>query len=164
MSAAADRLREFHDAFDVEPNVDQRIHLHAEEAQELSQALAALAAFERGTSIVPTRRALLPAIARELADVMVVAYGTADVLGIDLDAAFDAVMDANMAKLPVCESCHGGELAPEGYLASDGVVRTRTPTCPTCNGTGKGKPIKRDDGKVLKSPGWTPPDMSGAIK
>lgn len=27
-----------------------------------------------------------------------------------------------------------------------------------------GKPIRRDDGKILKPEGWTPPDVAGVIK
>src|SRR5690606_21211577 len=79
----AAKIREFHDAFGVERGVtDQnrqlRARLIAEEAQEAVEALKA----------EPLDR---EAVAKELADLLVVTYGTADVLGIDLDAAFDAV-------------------------------------------------------------------------
>src|SRR5690606_28859689 len=39
------------------------------------------------------------AVAKELAELLVVTYGTADVLGIDLDKAFDLVHESNMSKL-----------------------------------------------------------------
>lgn len=68
------------------------------------------------------------AIAQELADLVYVAYGTALVYGIDLDAAIAEVHRANMSKLD-----------------SDG------------------KPVLREDGKVLKSECYQAPDMRRAI-
>lgn len=84
-------VREFHDAFGVERGVTDQIRelrarLIAEEAQEAVDALKA----------EPLDR---EAVAKELADLLVVTYGTADVLGIDLDAAFGAVHESNMSKL-----------------------------------------------------------------
>lgn len=84
-------VREFHDAFGVERGVtDQnrelRARLIAEEAQEAVEALKA----------EPLDR---EAVAKELADLLVVTYGTADVLGIDLDEAFRRVHESNMSKL-----------------------------------------------------------------
>jgi NTP pyrophosphatase (non-canonical NTP hydrolase) len=67
-------------------------------------------------------------LARELADLVYVAYGTAITPGIDLDAALREVHRANMSKL----------------------------------GT-DGRPITRADGKVLKGPHFTPPDMTAAV-
>ena len=84
-------VREFHDAFGVERGVtDQnrelRARLMAEEAQEAVEALKA----------EPLDR---EAVAKELADLLVVTYGTADVLGIDLGEAFRRVHESNMSKL-----------------------------------------------------------------
>lgn len=84
-------VREFHDAFGVERGVtDQnrelRARLIAEEAQEAVEALKA----------EPLDR---EAVAKELADLLVVTYGTADVLGIDLGEAFRRVHESNMSKL-----------------------------------------------------------------
>lgn len=69
----------------------------------------------------------LTAIAKELADQLYVAYGTAQVLGIDLDAAVRAVHTSNLTKLV------------------DGVA------------------VLREDGKVLKGPGYQKPDLAGCI-
>lgn len=145
---AARRVAEFHDAFEVKAGTYaevavRRITLHDEEHRELcSEREGAL----RWLGAQPGNPEAREAVARELADVMVVAYGTADLLDIDLDAAFDAVMDANMAKLPDCEGCgnEGG--------------------CSRCDYTGKDKPIKRPDGKALRPEGWQPPDLSGALQ
>lgn len=117
MSAAAQMLVEFHRVFGGPgTNTDDpalRPSLHIEENDELLDAL------HHGDT---------EQIARELADVLYIAYGTALVYGIDLDAAFAEVHRANMSKL--------GE---------------------------DGRPIRREDGKVLKGPGFRPPDMKVAV-
>lgn len=105
-------LAEFHQAVS-HPDTDAlwlRGTLHQEEHQELQEALAA-----------GDRHA----IARELADVVYVAFGTAYVYGIDLGAALREVHRANMTK------------AVAGQ--------------------------RRGDGKVLKPPGFRPPDMTEAV-
>lgn len=86
MSRAAQMLAEFHTAF-AHPDTDAlwlRPTLHQEEHAELIEAL------EQGD---------VAAIARELADVLYIAYGTAHVYGIDLDAALAEVHRANMSKI-----------------------------------------------------------------
>jgi predicted HAD superfamily Cof-like phosphohydrolase len=115
MSDAARYLAEFHTAF-AHPDTDAlwlRPTLHQEEHVELIEAL------ETGDR---------QQIARELADVLYIAYGTAHLYGIDLDAALAEVHRANMSK-----------------LGADG------------------RPVRRDDGKVLKGPKFRPPDMSIAM-
>lgn len=86
MSEASDMLREFHETF-AHPDTDAlwlRPTLHDEEHAELIEALEAGNPAE---------------VARELADVLYIAYGTAYVYGIDLDAALAEVHRANMSKL-----------------------------------------------------------------
>jgi len=135
----SEAVKEFHEAFEVErgdtpENRKLRAVLLAEELFELLEALLGTAAaaglqYEPLGIPRPIREAQsLEEIAKELADVVVVTYGTADVLGIDLDKAFDLVHESNMSKL--------GE---------------------------DGKPIRREDGKVLKGPNYKAPDMSGAV-
>ena len=70
----------------------------------------------------------LVAVADALADIVYVALGTADLLGIPFDAVFDEVHRANMSK-----------------LGADG------------------RPVLREDGKVLKGPDYTPPDVAGVL-
>lgn len=86
-----------------------RGRLIEEEASEVLQALE-----ERN----------LAHIARELADLLYVTYGTAVSLGIDIRPVFEAVHRANMAKV-------GGAV--------------------------------REDGKILKPPGWQPPNVEAII-
>ncbi len=114
-SAAATMLAEFHERFNYERTSDPGLRrtLHQEEHDELVEAI------ESGD---------LAAIARELADVVYVAYGSAWSLGIDLDAAISEVQRANLSKLD-----------------------------------DEGQPIRRDDGKVMKGPNFSPPDMSAAL-
>jgi predicted HAD superfamily Cof-like phosphohydrolase len=117
VSDAARMLDEFHS----HPNVlgtatnarRLRSVLHQEEHRELMHEL------NRGN--YPDRMK----VARELADVVYVAYGTAWVFGIDLDAALREVHRAAMDK--VRANC------------------------------------RRPDGKIVKHPGFVPPDMSEAV-
>lgn len=68
-------------------------------------------------------------VAKEAADVLVVVFGTAVSLGIDLEEAFRRVHASNMSKLGL-----------------------------------DGKPILREDGKVLKGPNYFTPDMTGTYR
>jgi predicted HAD superfamily Cof-like phosphohydrolase len=166
MSLAAERLREFHEAFDVPMGESshrelalRRRTLHREEHREVEKALKRLARKTLGDFSDNTYdRPTLEAVAEELADVLVIAYGTADLLGIDLDVAFQLKMDGNMAKLPDCDVCGGTGGGPV-EKPSD----IEDAACEACDGTGKGEPIKREDGKIMKPPGFVPPDMSAAV-
>lgn len=102
----------------------------------------------------------LPAVARELADLVFVTYGTAEHYGIDLDKALEIVVDANMRKLPDCPN-------PDCLR---GMVRSVTAgisfePCGTCGGTGK---MPWGDltaaGKVPKPDGWEGPDLTWALR
>lgn len=70
----------------------------------------------------------LVGIADALADICVIAEGTALEYGIDLDACRREIHRANMSK-----------------LGADG------------------KPIYRDDGKIMKGPGYEPPDLDSIL-
>lgn len=89
MKTVASMLAQFHNAFsqwDDQERVsdkDARCGLHEEENEELVRALAS------GDRV---------AIARELADVVYVAYGTALVFDIPLDEVLAEVHRANMSK------------------------------------------------------------------
>lgn len=110
MSAASDAVAEFHRAYGGPQTIALRDALHAEEAEELEDALDELAKS-------PDCPDALESVARELADVVYVAYGTAYMLGIDLDVALTLVHRANMAKL---SDCHTGRGKPR--LRSNGKV------------------------------------------
>lgn len=67
-------------------------------------------------------------VAKELADLLYVCYGTACAYGIDIDAVFAEVHKSNMSKLD-----------------------------------DDGKPVRRDDGKVLKSKNYSPPNIKKVL-
>lgn len=115
-SRATVMLNRFHWFLGDEPgrgNGPLRVTLHEEEHIELIEALN------------DGDRAH---IARELADIVYVAYGTAHAFDIDLDAALEEIHRAAMSKLD----------PPGGRVV-------------------------REDGKILKPPGFVPPDMTEAI-
>jgi predicted HAD superfamily Cof-like phosphohydrolase len=88
------RVREFHEVFGL-ARADRPTHLSPEQAEVrqrlLEEEVAELAEAARGGE--------LASLARELADVVYVAYGTAVAYGIDLDAVLAEVHRANMSKL-----------------------------------------------------------------
>jgi NTP pyrophosphatase (non-canonical NTP hydrolase) len=115
MSEFADALREFHEHPNALVASGTNSHairwtLHEEEHEELMDALV-------------TENPEL--IARELADLVYICFGTAYAWNIDLDEAFREVARANMQKMEAG--------------------------------------IRREDGKIMKPPGFVPPDMSTAV-
>lgn len=124
----ADKVSQFHYAFGVAEPVfpmipsgevmSLRARLISEEFLEVIEEIEkARAGFEN-----------LADLAKELADLLVVTYGTALVCGIDIDAVFEEVHRSNMSKL-----------GPDG------------------------KPIYREDGKVLKGPNYSPADVQSVL-
>ena len=94
------------------------------------QLRAALILEECLETIDAIKEGNLVAIADGLADSIYVLVGTALEYGIPLHKVWDAVQEANMAKVD-----------------------------PTT-----GKVLRREDGKVLKPEGWTPPDIAGILR
>jgi predicted HAD superfamily Cof-like phosphohydrolase len=84
------QVAEFHraigDALARDPEQVARLRI-AMLTEEYVEAMEAIASGDRAQ------------IARELADLMYVIYGTACMYGIDLGAAFDAVHESNMSKI-----------------------------------------------------------------
>lgn len=133
MTSNFNMVQEFHEAMGVkkeiwEPSqslIDLRLNLIDEELTELTKE------FYTGYldfNETPQPNTLLDyfnkkQVAKELADLLYVVYGTADSFGIDIDRVFAEVHRSNMSKLV------------------------------------DGKPLKREDGKVLKGPNYTPPNL-----
>ncbi len=66
-----------------------------------------------------------------------------------------------MSKLnPTCERCRGTGIEPSSVDDCEVIALQ----CDSCHGTGKGERVVRDDGKLMKSPNFVPPNMSAAIK
>ncbi|MCU4746280.1 MULTISPECIES: MazG nucleotide pyrophosphohydrolase domain-containing protein [unclassified Streptomyces] len=125
------RVAEFREMFDGQAvgnrpeTAEHRRTLLDEEAHEAAEALTALAkALRTGEDPLGAYRA----VAKELADVLYVTYGTADALGIDLPAVFTEVHRSNMSKVDA-----------------------------------EGRVLRRQDGKVLKGPGYQPPVLDGLV-
>ncbi|WP_111765105.1 nucleotide pyrophosphohydrolase [Nakamurella deserti] len=94
-SRAAAQVAEFHTAYELPLRTSATVEV-GDAQVELRQALieeevAELAAAARAGDLV--------GVADALADIVYVAYGTAHVYGIDLDAVIDAVHTSNMTKL-----------------------------------------------------------------
>jgi NTP pyrophosphatase (non-canonical NTP hydrolase) len=162
VSAAAKMLAEWHDFLGDQPgrgNALLRITLHEEEHEEL---LDELSSKRLGIDVREPKRdeeVDRAKLARELADVVYVAFGTAHAFAIDLDVALAEIHRAAMSKLhPRCTDCHG-------VGSEDADLEACVPAwiCATCHGTGNGPPVMRADGKILKPPSFVPPDMSGAV-
>ena len=83
-------------------------------------------------------------VADGLADLIYIAVGTALELGINMAAVWGEVHRSNMAKFPVCRACRGAG-------------------CEACSGRGH-IVHRREDGKVLKPEGWTPPLIDSAMR
>ncbi|KUL44764.1 hypothetical protein ADL22_12540 [Streptomyces sp. NRRL F-4489] len=99
------RLAEFHAAFGIENERDSddkenlvllRRRLVAEEADEVCVELARLA---RRVERRQLGRSARIALAKELADLLYVTYGTAEVLNIPLPQVFEEVHRSNLSKL-----------------------------------------------------------------
>jgi predicted HAD superfamily Cof-like phosphohydrolase len=139
-------LAQFHDAFNVKRYTDVyaeeqfslrllRANLILEEAREVIEELGFVVTEdpEVGIRLVPHAEFSingvdLEKLAKELADLKYVTYGTDEVFGIPAEAVFEEVHRSNMSK-----------------LGDDG------------------KPIYREDGKVLKSPSYRPADVHGVL-
>jgi len=134
-----DKVKEFHDRFSKNPDPTEptdiaeedkvlRVRLISEEYQELLKEMGFTTEFSI-THIEDFPGVDLERVAKELADLLVVVYGTAARFGINIDEVFDAVHESNMSKLDK-----------------------------------NGRPVYRDDGKVLKSDQYKEPDLKPLLK
>ncbi|MCZ0981810.1 hypothetical protein O1L60_30850 [Streptomyces diastatochromogenes] len=124
-------VAQFHHAFGVSDRItdpetlrallERRATLIREEFEEVVEAVEATHEKVGGTDF-PVEQ--FEHLAKELADLVYVVFGSADLLGIPLGKAFTRVHKSNMSKL--------GE---------------------------DGRPVLREDGKVLKGPNYQPADM-----
>jgi predicted HAD superfamily Cof-like phosphohydrolase len=112
-------LAEFHDHPNATTDTNAQALRRTLQNEEHTELMFELNAAVNG-------RGNLERIAREIADVLYVTYGTAWAFGIDADAAFAEVHRAAMKKM------NAG--------------------------------LRREDGKILKPPGFVPPDMTRAVR
>ena len=93
----------------VEETIVLRKKLIKEERKEADEALDNLLESVEAGASKEVLQDNMEHLAKELADLVYVTYGTAERLGIDLDAAFETVHASNMSKI-------GGEHRPDGKL------------------------------------------------
>ncbi|MEW2403536.1 hypothetical protein [Streptomyces sp. NPDC046862] len=122
----ADLVREFHRAFGLDTRSEP-----TEVAPELAAHRGRLLAEEAAEVDEVAVAGPLDRLAHELADVVYVAYGTALVHGIDLDAVIAEIHRSNMTKLgpdgSVARRADGKVLKGDHYRAPDvsGVLRSQ---------------------------------------
>lgn len=122
-------VKEFHDTFS--PNqredafydkIERRMRLIDEETQEVFVALDYLDRTDEGLTSSDVDEAM-EEVAKELADLLYVVYGTAEELGIPLEWVFKAVHKSNMSKLwpdgTVKRNDFGKVLKPPTYVKPD---------------------------------------------
>jgi predicted HAD superfamily Cof-like phosphohydrolase len=117
----AQRVAEFHRAIGVQlptsPTVpgaaelQLRLTLLEEEMAEVRQAAGALAETGQVAGVFP--------LAHELVDLLYVAYGAIEALGLDPDAAFAEIHRVNMHKAAGPRRADGKQLKPEGWQPAD---------------------------------------------
>lgn len=99
-------------------------------------------------------------------DLIYVAIGAALRAGFPIDAVWNAVQRANMAKFPTCPTCEGSgreriEVSPAASFFS-GYDENPKVDCEKCGG--RGFLVYRDtSGKVTKPPGWVPPGIAAVL-
>jgi predicted HAD superfamily Cof-like phosphohydrolase len=173
MTSPNDLVSEFHETYGhpirsaEEPTVDyDRVHMRyaliAEEFAELTEAIYGSQArrlIEDRVSLVQDysdhRNRDVVETADALADMVYVIYGMALESGIPLDEVLEEVQRSNMSKLPPCAACSGkgvGDFDTKYFYH-------RTMQCPICNGSGMGEPLRREDGKILKGPNFSEPNI-----
>lgn len=122
-------VRKFHDTFaphqqkdDLLTKTDRRIQLITEEYEEVADALIHL----EDTRLNLTSSTMEEAkqeLAKELADLLYMVYGTADELGIPLQQVFAEVHKSNMTKVwpdgTVRYNVYGKVLKPDNYKKPD---------------------------------------------
>lgn len=127
-----DKVRTFHKAFNADLDkkispklLELRLDLIEEEHEEIKNECI----YNHWPEYYVRDNVDKAKLAKELADLLYVTYGTAATFGIDIDRVFDEVHQSNMSKL--------GE---------------------------DGKPVYREDGKVLKGPNYQPPKLDWITK
>ncbi len=114
MTEAQRMVEEFHRRFEImigaapalpdEATRSLRLRLIQEEFDELREALS---------------RPDVPAVAKELADLLYVVYGTAVSCGIDMEPVFREVHRSNMSKVGGHKRADGKWVKPPGYSPAD---------------------------------------------
>lgn len=153
-SNAADALAEFHEFFGFDDPLSGprlRLRLIHEEYEELVEELRA--DWTNGLDYDKRK------VYKEAADLLYVLYGLDVHLGGYLDRAFAEVHKSNMTKLWKCERCGGTGYTWDGESWAEDAGGRLEDVCSECKGEGHVVKL-REDGKILKPPTYSPPDLS----
>jgi len=153
VGAAQEAVREFHKTFDPEslaeapqmPSLESaqlRVRLMIEELDEVG---AAMRLYYEGKQNAGDA---LVEVAQELADLLYVTYGTAITMGIELDPILQAVHEANMSKVWTTQEIEEHVFEPNSKIVGHTDGRWI---------------VYRPDGKILKPPSYTKPDIADAL-
>ena len=125
-----DKVREFAEVMGQKPSVTMSGTLIMEEYQEWLKEFS-----EFG---VPVKEL------KELADLVYVIYGYANVRHWNLDEAIKRVHENNIGRcVQPCSTCEGSDIVDKYSTCED--------NCPQCNGK-RTEVKRREDGKILKNP------------
>lgn len=121
----ADRIREFHAAINQKP-MAERPTMPTLELLKLRQKLVdeeykeVIEAFEKlREELEKGGQGDLTALVHELTDLLYVTYGAILTFGVDADAVFDEVHQANMRKVSGPQRPDGKQLKPPGWQPAD---------------------------------------------
>jgi NTP pyrophosphatase (non-canonical NTP hydrolase) len=129
MYTPMDNVAQFHKTFATDQvsdslldKIDRRALLIDEENQEVLEALDLLDRTDLGMTSLTLEEAK-EEVAKELADLLYVVYGTAEELGIPLEKVFQAVHNSNMSKVwpdgTVKRNEYGKVMKPPTYTKPD---------------------------------------------
>jgi NTP pyrophosphatase (non-canonical NTP hydrolase) len=120
------RLQEFHEAMGEIPYINRNV-LERKQFLALRRKLVTEEFYEwlDEVDIATVTPGKIENFAKEMADMLVVIIGTAQLMDLPIERVFNEVMDSNMSKLGL-----------------------------------DGKPLRREDGKILKGPHYRPVDLS----
>lgn len=157
-----EQVAEFHKAFGVPVNETPRVidrerrllraKLILEEASETISAMGCYVNREHNIeySCVNQEFEKLEEIADGLADLLYVTFGACLEFGIDAQKVFDEVHRSNMSK-----AWTGEELSTDAFVEGYESRPIRSIN---------GYAVKRSDGKIIKSPSYSPADIAGVLK
>ena len=114
MNNAQQMVKEFHEQFDIHIATTPSI---PDEATQILRDRLIQEEFEEFQEAMQSKD--LPAIAKELADVLYVVYGTAVSLGIDMEPVFQEVHRSNMSKIGGHKREDGKWVKPPTYSPAE---------------------------------------------
>ena len=129
MNDAQKMVQEFHEQFDIHISTTPSV---PDDATQILRNRLIQEEFEEFQEAMESQD--LPAMAKELADLLYVAYGTAVSLGIDIEPVFKEVHRSNMSKVGGYKREDGKWVKPPTYSPAslDAIISTQLESPKTC--------------------------------